>query len=413
MVWQLTILTLRDLESNMKKTLFTALLLIITSFSMSLSVQAQLTRKATDNLRPNKEIADAVSGRRMTNFDPNKHGFAFSNTFQTELFLQDMRFGGLCGGMAYSALDYYFANQEAPKQTYRPAVKTPLFERIYSRQQTSTMTNLDKWAELFVNPFGERSDEFFRWGLQKSGGGRLEELCKSIDQGNPCPLGLFKAGNGGTGPHHQVVAYGYELGRYKGDLGQHQADLKIFIYDPNHPKKMMTLVPNLTKKTYYYLEDVKCEWMTYFVDLKYSKTSPIRIPASTYPNDDKVHELQLEIRTGGDDLRGGNDNLNVHVVLKNGTRETHTNVNNRGRWINNYCETVTLKLRTPVKLADIACVELQTSFSGGIGGDNWNMDAVRILAHVGGHGERQVFEQSGSPLQRFDGNNHPYKATLR
>jgi hypothetical protein len=121
----------------------------------------------------------------------------------------------------------------------------------------------------------------------------------------------------------------------------------------------------------------------------------------------------LEVKTGGDDLRGGNDNLNVHVVLKNGTRETHANVNNRGRWINNYCETVTLKLRTPVKLEDIACLELQTTFGGGIGGDNWNMDAVRIMAIVGGRGERLIFEQSGTPLQRFDGNNRPYKATIR
>jgi hypothetical protein len=413
MVGQLTITSRNDQESNMKTTIFTVLLALVATLSLGLQAQAQFSRKATDNLRPNKDLADAVAGRRMTKFDPNKHGFVFPNTFQTELFLKDMRFGGLCGGMAYSALDYYFANQEAPKQTYRPAVRTPLFERIYSRQQTSTMTNLDKWTELFVNPLGERSDEFFRWGLQKSGGGRLEELCKSIDQGNPCPLGLFKAGNGGTGPHHQVVAYGYELGKYKGDLGQNQADLKIFIYDPNHPKKMMTLVPNLAKKSYYYLEDVNCEWMTYFVDLKYSKMAPLRIPASTYPNDDKAHELQLEITTGGDDLRGGNDNLNVHIVLKNGSRETHANVNNRGRWINNYCETVTLKLRTPVKLEDIASIELQTTFGGGIGGDNWNMDAVRIMAQVGGRGERQIFEQSGTPLQRFDGNNRPYKATLR
>ncbi|MFN9912404.1 MAG: hypothetical protein ACK53L_07460, partial [Pirellulaceae bacterium] len=98
--------------------------------------------------------------------------------------------------MAYSALDYYFANQEAPKQTFRPAVRTPLFERIYTRQVSSITLNLEKWTELFLNPFGSRNDEFFRWGLQKTNGGRLEELCQSIDAGKPCALGLFKAGNG-------------------------------------------------------------------------------------------------------------------------------------------------------------------------------------------------------------------------
>lgn len=397
----------------MKTTFWTWIITFCSSLLLAPAAHAQISEQARANIRPLTDVGDKIAGRKITSFDPKKHGFAFANTFETELFLQDMRFGGLCGGMSYSALDYYFANQEAPKQTFRPAVRTPLFDRIYDRQQTSTTTNLDKWTELFGNPFGWRTDQFFRWGLQKSGGGRLEELCNLIDQGKPCPLGLFKGGNGGTGPHHQVVAIGYELGRYKGDLGEHQADVKIFIYDPNFPGRRMTLVPNVAKYSYRYVEDPACEWMTYFVDRKYSPVAPFRLSASSYPNDGKVHELVLEIRTGGDDLRGGNDNLNVHVTMKNGTRETYTNVNNGGRWIGNYTETVPLKLRTPTKLEDIASIDLQTTFGGGLFGDNWNMDTLRIVAKIGGAADRQIFERSGSPLQRFDGNNHPFKATMR
>lgn len=396
----------------MKTTRFT-MLAVLAALFFSQTSQAQLTRSAIKAPIKATNLVITPANRKVTDFDPAKHGFAFANTFQTELVVQDIRLGGLCGGMSYSALDYYFARAEAPKQTFRPAVRTPLFNRIYGRQETSLTGNIDKWAELFVNPFGSRTDEFFRWGLQKTNGGRLEELCKSIDQGNPCPLGLFKAGNGGAVPHHQVVAFGYDLGRYKGDLGQHQQDLKIMIYDPNFPGRTMTLVPNVDKKSYYYVEDPGCVWMTYFVDRKYAKVAPLRISASSYPADGKVHELVLEIRTGGDDLRGGNDNVNVNVVLKNGTREKHPNVNNGGRWIGNYCETVTLRMRNPVKLDEIDCIEVQTTFGGGIGGDNWNMDHLRIMANIGGQGERQIFEQSGSPLQRFDGNNHPYKARVR
>lgn len=397
----------------MKTTFWTWIITFCGSLLLTPAAHAQISEQALKNIRPLPGTSDRLAGRKTTSFDPQKHGFVFANTFQTELFLQDMRFGGLCGGMSYAALDYYFANQEAPKQTFRPAVKTPLFDRIYERQQTSTTSNLDKWAELFVNPFGSRTDEFFRWGLQKSGGGRLEELCNLIDQGKPCPLGLFKGGNGGTGPHHQVVAIGYELGRYKGDLGEHQSDVKIFIYDPNFPKRRMTLVPNLSKKSYYYLEDPACEWMTYFVDRKYSPVPPLSLSAPSVTTDGKVQELLLEIRTGGDDLRGGNDNLNVHVTLKNGTRETYPNVNKGGRWIGNYTETVPLKLRTPIKLEDIASIDLQTTFGGGLFGDNWNMDTLRIFAKIGGTSDRLIFERSGSPLQRFDGNNHPFKATIR
>jgi hypothetical protein len=35
-----------------------------------------------------------------------------------------------------------------------------------------------------------------------------------------------------------------------------------------------------------------------------------------------VSELILEIRTGGDDLRGGNDNLNVSVLLEHGCHQS-------------------------------------------------------------------------------------------
>src|SRR6185295_10719494 len=128
----------------------------------------------------------------------------------------------------YSALDYYKKKKDIPLQTFRPAVKTPLYNYIYDRQQTSTLQNLDKWTELFVNPFGSRTNEFFDWGLQATKGGRLQELKTEIDKGNPVPLGLFKPGNGGTGPHHQVLAIAYNAGRYNGNPGRLYAnDLEI------------------------------------------------------------------------------------------------------------------------------------------------------------------------------------------
>lgn len=106
----------------------------------------------------------------MTHFDATLHGFKFVNMFTTEP-VQDVRFGGLCGGMAYAALDYFYSGTPIPQQDTRPATGSALFNYIYNRQVTSITENLDKWAELGFNPFGWRTKEFFNWGLQASTAG--------------------------------------------------------------------------------------------------------------------------------------------------------------------------------------------------------------------------------------------------
>ncbi len=210
----------------------------------------------------------------MTRFNPALHGFRFRNDFVTNF--AGIDFSGLCGGMAYAALDYFNHNRPVPTRRSTPANGTPLRQYIYDRQQNSTFDNLDKWAELSVNPFGWRTGEFFNWGLQGFNGGRLQELRAEIDNGRPVPLGLYKGGNGGFVTHHQVLAIGYDLGRYTGDLGQNKEDLKIYVYDSNFPSRTMTLVPNLGNATYYYVEEPSCSWLTYFVDKKYRLATPPR-----------------------------------------------------------------------------------------------------------------------------------------
>ena len=210
-----------------------------------------------------------------TSFNPVKHGFKFVNSFQLQPFtfevFKNVQFGGQCGGMAYAAFDYFNAGKPIPNQNYRPAVGTTLQRYIFNRQQTSFLDNVDKWSELFVNPGGARTDEFFNWGLQRTNGGRVDELRQTIGNGCPVPLGLFKAGNGGAGPHHQVLAIGYEA-------GSRPEDLKIKVYDPNYPDSILTLVPDVAKKRYYYLESPTNSWQTYFVDKKYKAVSSPVIP---------------------------------------------------------------------------------------------------------------------------------------
>lgn len=339
-------------------------------------------------------------GSRSTAFRPEIHGLKFVNSLQVEV-INDVRMSGFCGGMVYTALDYYKARKTVPSQTYAPANGTPLYTYMWGRQRSSVIDNIDKWTELFVNPFGWRTNEFFNWGLQGYGGGRLEELKKEIDKGSPVPLGLFKPGDGGAGPHHQVLAIGYNGGRYKGDLGAYKEDLEIMVYDPNFPGVTKILKPNPAANIFYYKDDpgnTRCQWQTYFVNKKYNYSSPPAITDGPVSTTAEVKELLLEVRTGGDDLRGGNDNLNVTLNFKTRPSQTINNVNRSARWIGNYTETVPVRLLTPVPLSELKSITLSTTFGGGIGGDNWNMDAVRVL-----HNDQELLWRSSSPVYRFTG----------
>ncbi|MFZ1751599.1 MAG: hypothetical protein WAU01_15480 [Saprospiraceae bacterium] len=358
---------------------------------------------------------DAALNKKMTSFQPSVHGLKFVNNFQSEVSFAGIngpRFGGLCGGMAYTMLDYYFSGTQLPQQTFRPATGSTLHQYIFNRQNTSVAENADKWLELINNPFGWRTTEFFNWGLQGFNGGRLEELKSQIDAGKPVPLGLFQAGDGGVRPHHQVVAFGYQVGRYKGDLGNFKEDFKIFICDPNYPNQTMTLVASPAENTYYYLEDKACKWMTYFVDKKYRVSNPPTAPAQSNVGSTLVKTLLLEITTGGDDLRGGSDNVNAIVKYTDGTSQSFNNINKSARWINNYTETVPIELSAAVLINKIKSITLKTTFGGGLGGDNWNMEMLRILAKSTA-GESEIYNKQGKPLVRFDGNNQPFEAVIK
>ncbi|KAF1719870.1 hypothetical protein [Pseudoxanthomonas wuyuanensis] len=347
---------------------------------------------------------------RMTRFDPATHGFRFVNTFNNDVIREvDFRTSGLCGGMVYSAMDYFNASMPIPQQAYRPAVNTPLHDYIYKRQVASLTENMDKWAELGFNPLGARNGEFFRWGLQGFSGGRLQELRARIDRGQPAPLGLWHY-DGARGGDHQVLAIGYDLGRYRGDLGAHQEDLRIFVYDPNYPGRTLTLVPDLSRGGYRYLEEDKL-WLTYFVDAKYRAQRP-SIPATVVvaPADASlVRELLVTIETGGDDLRGGNDNVDLVLNTRSG-RQSWRNANGGRRWLGNYSQTLSLPVRN-TRLSDLRSLDLLTHFGGGIGGDNWNVDCVIVYA-VTGDNTYKIYEQRGAPLVRFTGQVHSYTASF-
>ena len=187
------------------------------------------------------------------------------------------------------------------------------------------------------------------------------------------------------------------------------------VYDPNFPMVTKILKPDPKNYIYYYKDEptnTNCQWQTYFVNKRYGFNTPPAVevaPVKKIPGTaGMVSEILLEIRTGGDDLRGGNDNVSVAVRINGKPEQSFPNINKSARWIGNYTETVSLRLTTPVRKEDIQSIFFKTSFGGGIGGDNWNMDWVKVMAN----GE-VLAEKAGTPLNRFTGERKFYTLMIR
>ncbi|MFD0278052.1 hypothetical protein ACFVHB_29675 [Kitasatospora sp. NPDC127111] len=129
--------------------------------------------------------------------------------------------------------------------------------------------------------------------------------------------------------------------------------------------------------------------------------------------------LVLGFTTGGDDLRGGNDNLDVTVTLT-GVSTTVRNVNGSGSWGNGSFHQVTIDLQKRfghlVMPNEITNVALHTTFGGGIGGDNWNLNHLTV-----GHDWHDVLngihftllaDRFGNPLFRFTGDRKDFNVRL-
>ncbi len=349
----------------------------------------------------------------MTKFNPSIHGFKFINSFKN-IFISgvDWITSGLCGGMSYAALDYFKYNKRIPQQIYIPAEGMPLRQYLYDRQMTSMMTNIDRWAEFgLTNVFGARNTEFFNWGLQ-TGSGQLGRLMSYIDRGEPVVLGLSSCGDGCKGDH-QVLAIGYKLGRYNGDLGPYVEDLIIYVCDPNYPEVISELKPNKAG-SYFSYPDKKDNprWRTYFVNTKYTPQLPPDIPLNP-------KEVIFSFKTGGDDLRGGKDNVNLTIVtnipdpsikLPYGQIAyksfTWNNVNNGSRWVNDSYQQISKPLDNNVDFskANIQEIYIETTFSGGDGGDNWNLNEIYVSTRINGKTE-VIIAKEGTPFFRFTGDS--------
>jgi hypothetical protein len=120
-------------------------------------------------------------------------------------------------------------------------------------------------------------------------------------------------------------------------------------------------------------------------------------------------QVRLRIRTGGDDLRGGNDNVFASVRVA-GRWRPEVMLNSGGqRWADNTTHDALIPVGS-VAVSDIEAIRLRTTFGGGGGGDNWNMDSIQIdwrgVGGIGGslgtHGFKRFTGDDRELLLEFD-----------
>ncbi|WP_231490975.1 hypothetical protein [Pedobacter sp. Leaf170] len=127
----------------------------------------------------------------------------------------------------------------------------------------------------------------------------------------------------------------------------------------------------------------------------------------TYPRTTAVNPLlKIETLTGGDDLRGGNDNLNVLIRLK--FRPVRNialnNINGSQNWGNfsehTFTRSISALLFTFDDIEDIVLRHTGGAFGQGI--DNWYLDKLKITLTIAGE-TRVLVDQVAAPIHYFKG----------
>jgi hypothetical protein len=173
-------------------------------------------------------------------FTPLRHGFTFQNEFSGipflyqrfpkahrlihHLFLSRTLYG-LCGGMCFTALDYFHAKQSLPLMSAPPTLGHTLHTHLFQRQRET------------YGRFGQALTRFLLWSLHSDAlleSKTYRELMRiqpSLDRHQPVVLGLVYVHISQTiaiWMNHQVIAYRYDR-TAKGET--------VYLYDPNYPSQ--------------------------------------------------------------------------------------------------------------------------------------------------------------------------------
>lgn len=109
--------------------------------------------------------------------------------------------------------------------------------------------------------------------------------------------------------------------------------------------------------------------------------------------------------TGGDNLEGGNDNVNITIRYKSKPQVTFiANLNNRANWAN-WSENTVNKIipnSTTLDINDIKEVELRHTGGGGFAADNWHLDKFKLTITKGTQ-TKVLVDRVAAPIHMFTG----------
>src|SRR5690349_2832460 len=117
--------------------------------------------------------------------------------------------------------------------------------------------------------------------------------------------------------------------------------------------------------------------------MRFTSVNPQLVLPIAVVSPGKANQLELTIKTGDDDLKGGgNNNANVKIYFKDGHTQNVTDINSGRNWPNGSIHTKTVTLDQAIDPFDIVKIDLSTT--GGdsfyLEDDNWNLDSISIRA---------------------------------
>jgi hypothetical protein len=130
-------------------------------------------------------------------------------------------------------------------------------------------------------------------------------------------------------------------------------------------------------------------------------------PGVGCPTGKQVTKISFTFSTADDDLRGGNDNLNITVLFADGTTQAASNVNHSQNWPNGSTKRAEVLLNRLVTIDEIRGFTISDTFSGGSGGDNWDMASMEADATLA-DGSYHTIGKSG--FHRFSSDRSGPKA---
>ena len=123
-----------------------------------------------------------------------------------------------------------------------------------------------------------------------------------------------------------------------------------------------------------------------------------------------VRAFDLTVLTGGDDLRGGNDNAFVTFFFDDG-RLVEASINDGFRLADHTTRFVRVPVPGGARFSLLSGFQICGTMRGGLGGDNWNIDALRVDA-LNETESQVVFSNFGAPLVRLTGDQRCFLVNL-